>query len=621
MSGPSVVAATNTTAAEPAPPAVDAGPSQIRTSSTELSSAPRPSSVPLRPLDTPVIRHATGDARLDHGEPLEPPIRARLEHSFGTDLGHVRLHTGPQAAHLAAQINARSFTIGSQIGYPSATYSPHTVDGYRLLAHEVAHVTQQRPVEGAHLTTTRSGDDFERSAESAATQATRGGQIGYLPITSNILVAREGSFNPLDWIGSEIDQVKEAGYKKLIAAIRELHRAGIGKLRAYGSGLSEADRATFDGIVEAVDLTLTIFEGLIYAVISITAGFLTGIIQTVIGLIRLLAGVAEGILKFLWGFIDGGKAYDSWAAGVLKIVRAIPDGLRGYVADWKARFAKASPEDSAIMIGELTGQILAFLATLGVSAGKAGTIAQAARLEASFARAAQAVLEPATAVTTTGVALGAAAEASPQAAALANAVVKQGGAAAQATTLVAAKTAGSGSQQPSSAPDVEAPSSEEAEASKGGDLPPGYVDDALAAIDDDALVASGEPVELTNYAQAPAAKLQSGLTDTQAAHVSARSAMRIVAGYNPRAALVRLLSKAAHAGFDDYWKAVFRSMTKTSGNTISVGDYFNVMRDAIGNNPYFTTGEANSMVELLRDELYVQYGLKDADKVRLPYSP
>jgi hypothetical protein len=415
-----------------------------RTAAGENSSAPRLSSAPVPPMDKPAIPHNIDGARLGRGDPLEPTIRARLEHSFGTELGHVRLHSGPEAAQVAARINARSFTIGSRIGFPRAAYSPHSDAGYHILAHEIAHVIQQQPIAGAHCAATKSDDTFERSAESAADQAIRGGLIRDLPVSRTILIAREGSFRPLDWIESNIDAAKEYGYKNLILATRELHRSGIGRLRAFGSGLPEEDRSTFDAMVEAVDLTLTIFEGLIYAVVSISAGFVTGIIQTVIGLIRLLSSAAEGLLKFLWGFIDGGREYNAWAEGVLKVVRAIPSGLRAYVDDWKARFAKASPEDSAIMIGELTGQILAFLATLGVSAGKAGTFAQASKLEAGLARAAQAVFEPATAVTSTGIVLGAATEASPKLTALASTAIKQGGAAAEATILTAGKVAGGG---------------------------------------------------------------------------------------------------------------------------------------------------------------------------------
>lgn len=95
-----------------------------------------------------------------------------------------------------------------------------------------------------------------------------------------------------------------------------------------------------------------------------------------------------------------------------------------------------------------------------------------------------------------------------------------------------------------------------------------------------------------------------------------------VPGYNPRASITRLLDSVRHRGFDDYCKRVFGQMANASGETqISVRDYWNTMHDAIGANPHFSTEEANSMVELLRDELYVQYGLRDTDMLRLPYSP
>jgi hypothetical protein len=61
-------------------------------------------------------------------------------------------------------------------------------------------------------------------------------------------------------------------------------------------------------------------------------------------------------------------------------------------------------------------------------------------------------------------------------------------------------------------------------------------------------------------------------------------------------------------------------MAASGQKTISVKDYFRVMSDAIKNNPHFTAEEAKSMIDLLKDELFVQHGLKDTDKLRLPYS-
>jgi RHS repeat-associated protein len=155
-------------------------------------------------------------------------------------------------------------------------------------------------------------------------------------------------------------------------------------------------------------------------------------------------------------------------------------------------------------------------------------------------------------------------------------------------------------------------------------IPDEYFDDALKAVDEGELKASGAHLnDLTNHAQSSAARAERGIASAsgQSAHISARSAMRNLPDYDPRAALTRLLDTVTHRGFDDYWKQVFRQMANASGeNTIEVGRYFDVMTDAIRNNPHFTAEEANSMVELLRDELFVQHGLSEDDLLRLPYS-
>lgn len=385
---------------------------------------------------------------LGRGEPLSPGLRDRLEQSFGTPLGHVRIHSGPAAARWAERLDAGAFAVGAQVGLPKAAYPPRSVEQYRLLAHEVAHVVQQLGAAGG-LAHTGRRDAFELSAEAAANQAALGRRVGRMAPSPGPLVARDGSFRPvdwaesgMDWLGDKAKAAKESGYKWMIAAIRDLHRSGIGRLRKYGDTLTVTQRAQFEVLVTAVDVIFTILEGLVYAVVGITAGFITGILQMVVGLVQIVLGVAEGILKFLWGFVDGGKAFDEWATRVVRTIAAIPAALGAFVTDWRAKFEKASPEEAALMIGELTGQILAFLATLGISAGKAGSAAQAVKLEARLARVAQAVLEPASAVTTAGVVLPAAAEVTPKAAALASTIVKQGGAAAKAGTVVAAKTKG-----------------------------------------------------------------------------------------------------------------------------------------------------------------------------------
>jgi hypothetical protein len=77
------------------------------------------------------------------GRPLDQESRAFFEPRFGRDLNDVRIHTGAEAAESARSINALAYTAGSDIVFGQGRYSPHTEDGKRLLAHELAHTIQQ----------------------------------------------------------------------------------------------------------------------------------------------------------------------------------------------------------------------------------------------------------------------------------------------------------------------------------------------------------------------------------------------------------------------------------------------------------------------------------------------
>lgn len=82
------------------------------------------------------------------GQPLEPATRESLEPRFGRDFGRVRVHTDVQAAEAAQSVGARAFTVGSNIVFGGAEYSPGTKAGQRLLAHELVHVAQQAGTKG-----------------------------------------------------------------------------------------------------------------------------------------------------------------------------------------------------------------------------------------------------------------------------------------------------------------------------------------------------------------------------------------------------------------------------------------------------------------------------------------
>jgi hypothetical protein len=63
--------------------------------------------------------------------------------ALGATLGGVTVHTGPEAAQLAAREGALAVTVGRHVAFAAGAYQPGTVEGDALFAHELAHVAQQ----------------------------------------------------------------------------------------------------------------------------------------------------------------------------------------------------------------------------------------------------------------------------------------------------------------------------------------------------------------------------------------------------------------------------------------------------------------------------------------------
>jgi len=90
--------------------------------------------------EAPPIVH---DVLRSPGRPLDANERRFMEARFGHDFSGVRIHHGRDAHRASRAINARAFTIGSNIGFAYGTYRPRTVEGKKLLAHELTHTIQQ----------------------------------------------------------------------------------------------------------------------------------------------------------------------------------------------------------------------------------------------------------------------------------------------------------------------------------------------------------------------------------------------------------------------------------------------------------------------------------------------
>jgi hypothetical protein len=83
-------------------------------------------------------------APLTDGRPLDAGVRQSMEAGLHHDFGSVRIHTGAAASAAAAALSARAYTVGSDIVFGSGQYAPATAAGRQRLAHELAHVAQQR---------------------------------------------------------------------------------------------------------------------------------------------------------------------------------------------------------------------------------------------------------------------------------------------------------------------------------------------------------------------------------------------------------------------------------------------------------------------------------------------
>jgi len=84
------------------------------------------------------------------GHPLDQSTRTFFEPRLGADLSHVRLHTDSAAAESAKSIQAKAYTLGSDIAFAPNQFAPGMPDGQRLLAHELTHVIQQSETGSAH---------------------------------------------------------------------------------------------------------------------------------------------------------------------------------------------------------------------------------------------------------------------------------------------------------------------------------------------------------------------------------------------------------------------------------------------------------------------------------------
>ncbi len=120
------------------------------------------------PAVAPPIVH---DVLRSSGQPLDAWTRAEMEPRFGHSFADVRVHADGAAAESARAVGAHAYAVGRDVVFGAGRYAPGSADGRRLIAHELAHVVQQRGSSASlqqQLEVGAVDDPAEREAEGAA---------------------------------------------------------------------------------------------------------------------------------------------------------------------------------------------------------------------------------------------------------------------------------------------------------------------------------------------------------------------------------------------------------------------------------------------------------------------
>jgi hypothetical protein len=295
------------------------------------------------------------------GSPLEPALQQDMEQRFGHDFSHVRVHSGQAAEQSTREVNAHAFTVGNDIVFGKDRFAPGTHEGRRLLAHELTHVVQQSDTDGSIIDQRKEigGMSLVRPMNQAVQKAS--GRV------------RGEHLQRWSWA-----EIKEKAYDSMIAGIhkaRDGMRNGLKRLAAAHLPASLFPIA--DGIIEVAVTVVEVIVAIIMAVIGIVVGFGEGIIGMIEGLFKLAYGVITLLYDLIAGIITNFDAAKQDLKAFWDALKNLPSALKKLVTDWLGKFSKASSERQSLMIGELTGQVLALIATYAASAGRAGSAAEA----------------------------------------------------------------------------------------------------------------------------------------------------------------------------------------------------------------------------------------------------
>ncbi len=548
--------------------------------------------------DTTRVPPIVADVLSRPGHPLDPATRSTMEGAFGQDFSQVRVHSDPAAAESALAVRANAYTLGRDVVFGGGKYAPGTLDGDRLVAHELTHVAQQggrARVRPSSLRLGEPSDHAEREAQQAAGYLAGGGRPALRPAASGI----------------QRDELTEEEQRQLAAsscpsgrchapvrpsAFRAPFTTGDpGSPGAPGSfATSPADMAALRQWVEGQNRPVQQDEPAPEAAGATGAAAQPlpvmkppadlkappGIAQ--LGSRRKVIHVVEVFVpetRFAspagpWGSNRVLSQADVVAQYDVEINQ--PDPTAGHNFDtylWNVTSNRRIP---AQWLGGTRFRV--FMGTPECPGCHFGRGLEIDLKGQSFAMAmAQGLME----------------------AAALSGMAGMGAAAAEADeAALAAQT-----------PAARTPDDE--------------YNDFLRMLRDEGATefnAAGEPITMQPHGGAREARATLGVTgEHQSMHGLPRSVGKHMPGYDPDAALTTLGDKALHTEMDQPWKDAFQNMRRQGHTTASAQEIYDAVADSIERSPQLSPGLKDTMRLRLHDEMFVEYGLPPDREMTLPY--
>ncbi|MEM6678129.1 MAG: DUF4157 domain-containing protein [Pseudomonadota bacterium] len=285
------------------------------------------------------------------GDPLPEPVRAQMEAGFGRNFGDVRVHTDATAASASTAIGAKAFTIGHHIAFNRGQFAPGTREGDHLIAHEMAHVAENREnggvvqrsageffedlLEDAQDVGSEFLDDVSDTASAAVDSVTEGGYTAAMAIVERISplladIIRRGPKTVLseklegyaeDWVAEQSEDIAPGPVDEALAIAKENLEASAAK-SAEGSdcGIFQQRLASIYGLITAFRASpLPTVLGTLWGIVT----FPIDLAKRAVGAsLRLIGGTlwvtAEGIIDLISGAIETVRDWGGWVWDEIK---------------------------------------------------------------------------------------------------------------------------------------------------------------------------------------------------------------------------------------------------------------------------------------------------------------